>query len=52
MEVYRSEIIELSQHGEDANRTEAFYRTAIAKGRTYSAMFPTDDVIHAEWWRE
>jgi len=30
----------------------AFHRAAIAQGRKYSAMSPTDDIIDAEWRRE
>lgn len=30
----------------------AFHRAAIASGRKYSAMAPTDDVIDTEWRRE
>jgi uncharacterized membrane protein YkvA (DUF1232 family) len=29
----------------------AFHRGAIAEGRSYSPMSPTDDVIDAEWRR-
>jgi len=29
-----------------------FHRGAIAEGRPYSPMSPTDDVIDAKWWRE
>jgi uncharacterized membrane protein YkvA (DUF1232 family) len=30
----------------------AFHRGAIAEGRAYAPMSPTDDVIDAEWRRE
>ena len=30
----------------------AFHRTAIAQGRRYSPMRPTDDVIDVEWRRD
>ena len=30
----------------------AFHREAIAEGRPYAPMSPTDDVIDAEWWRD
>lgn len=32
--------------------TVAFHRGAIAEGRPYSPMSPTDDVIDAEWRRD
>jgi uncharacterized membrane protein YkvA (DUF1232 family) len=32
--------------------TVAFHRAAIADGRRYAPLSPTDDVIDAEWRRE